>query len=174
MHDTGRLAATEPLIVATPAHQRQNISAALNAFATQPLQRTAVELLNALGYHSEKTADLGSDAETLLASVEGFRPDLGPISRDKVKASRWQSCGLLFQLTNDEIPSLALPRPQAGEGSGVRALRAARLSPSCSWPSSCKAKAGRAPTSPPLHASTDADAACSLVRCAFEHAAMRR
>ena len=116
MHDTGRLAATEPLIVATPAHQRQNISAALKAFATQPLQQAAVELLNALGYHSEKTAELGSDAETLLASVGGFRPDpdLGPISRDKVKASRWQSCGLLFQITNDEIPSLAVGQSRLG------------------------------------------------------------
>ena len=73
-----------------------------------------MNLLNALGYASEKTADLGSSAEALLANIEQFKPELGKINRDKVKADRWKSCVFLFQLTNDEIPSLSLPSPAGG------------------------------------------------------------
>ena len=48
-----------------------------------------------------------STATALLANIERFNPDLGPIDRTKVQADRWQECAFLFQLTDDEIPSLA-------------------------------------------------------------------
>ena len=82
---------------------RAQVQAALTAFADTPLPKASASLLSALGYTSEKTADLGSSAETLLANIEQFKPGLGKISRDKVKADRWKSCAFLFQLTNDEI-----------------------------------------------------------------------
>jgi hypothetical protein len=86
----------------------KSIEAALLSFKTASLADASTCLLKALGYTSEKTTDLGSDAETFLASIAAFKPDLGPISRDKVFADRWSSCAFLFQLTNDEIPSLAI------------------------------------------------------------------
>lgn len=88
--------------------RRQMVQAALQAFANTPLARASANLLNSLGYASEKTADLGNSAESLLGNIEQFKPELGPINRDKVKADRWKSCAFLFQLTNDEIPSLSV------------------------------------------------------------------
>jgi len=84
--------------------------------ARLPLTEAARALLRVLGYSSEKTAELGSSAESLLANIEQFKPELGKISRDKVKAERWKSCAFLFQLTNDEIPSLAVGQlPQGAD-----------------------------------------------------------
>jgi hypothetical protein len=104
------------------AARRAQVQAALTAFADAPLPKASTSLLNSLGYASEKTADLGSSAETLLANIEQFKPELGKISRDKVKADRWKSCTFLFQLTNDEIPSLLLPSPAGGRGAGGEGL----------------------------------------------------
>ena len=88
--------------------RRQAVQTALLAFANAPLATASASLLNSLGYSSEKTADLGNNAEALLGNIEQFKPELGAISRDKVKADRWKSCAFLFQITNDEIPSLAV------------------------------------------------------------------
>lgn len=93
---------------------RQSIQDALQNFSTQPLATGAIALLHALGYSSDKTAKLGNTAEALLGSIEQFRPELGSISRAKVHANRWKSCAFLFQLTNDEIPSLALGQAPVG------------------------------------------------------------
>jgi adenine-specific DNA-methyltransferase len=88
--------------------RRQMVLAALQAFANAPLAKASANLLNSLGYTSEKTTDLGSNAESLLGNIEQFKPELGSINRGKVKADRWKSCTFLFQLTNDEIPSLVV------------------------------------------------------------------
>lgn len=93
---------------------RASIQQALQAFTDQPLNSSATALLAALGYRSDKTADLGKNAEDLLGSIEQFRPDLVKVDRNKVLAQRWKSCALLFQVTNDEIPSLALGQAPIG------------------------------------------------------------
>jgi adenine-specific DNA-methyltransferase len=97
--------------------RRKAVIAALQAFGDAPLQKASAKLLNSLGYASEKTADLGNTAASLLANIEQFKPELGPINRDKVKADRWKSCAFLFQLTNDEIPSLAVGQTPLGADS---------------------------------------------------------
>ena len=93
---------------------RQSIQDLLQNLASQPLATGAIALLNTLGYSSDKTAELGNTAEALLSSIEQFRPELGSINRAKVHANRWKSCAFLFQLTNDEIPSLALGQSPVG------------------------------------------------------------
>ena len=95
---------------------RASIQQALINLANQPLNPSAIALLAALGYRSDKTADLGTSSETMLSSIEQFRPDLGKIDRNKVQALHWKSCALLFQLTNDEIPSLAMGQAPVGAG----------------------------------------------------------
>lgn len=100
--------------MAENAALRQSIQGALQRLATQPLAKGALTLLDALGYSSDKTAELGDTAEALLSNIEQFRPELGNINRAKVQASRWKSCAFLFQLTNDEIPSLALGQSPLG------------------------------------------------------------
>src|SRR5690554_3167542 len=92
----------------------QSIQDTLQNLASQSLAEGAAALLSVLGYSSDKTADLGYSAEELLESIEQFRPELGGISRAKVQADRWKSCAFLFQLTNDEIPSLALGQAPLG------------------------------------------------------------
>jgi hypothetical protein len=87
--------------------QRQAIQDALRNFDACPLKTAATNLLAALGYASEKTANLGNTAEALFANIEQFRPELGGIDREKVSAAQWRSCAFLFQLSNDEIPALA-------------------------------------------------------------------
>lgn len=86
----------------------KSIEAALFSFKTAKLADASTSLLKALGYASEKTTNLGNDAESFLTSIAAFKPELGSINRDKVFADRWRSCTFLFQLTNDEIPSLAI------------------------------------------------------------------
>ena len=96
------------------AGQRRAVQTALANFAHLPLPEAANALLAGLGYRSEKSVDLGSDAASFLSSIEQFKPGLGAINRDKIKANRWQSCAFLFQLTNDEIPSLAIGQAPPG------------------------------------------------------------
>lgn len=94
--------------------RRQAVQDALRAYSQAPLAQASNKLLSALGYASEKTADLGDSAESFLGNIEQFKPELGPISRERVKANRWKSCAFLFQITNDEIPSLAIGQAPLG------------------------------------------------------------
>lgn len=98
---------------------REAVKNALTSFAHKPLAQATTDLLATLGYHSDKTADLGHSAKELLSNIEQFRPDLGPIDRQKLQAERWTSCAFVFQLTNDEIPSLALGQTPLGADSGM-------------------------------------------------------
>lgn len=93
---------------------RKSLQAALQAFTNTGLAAASVRLLASLGYAGEKTADLGTSADVLLGNIEQFKPELGTINRGKVKADRWKSCAFLFQLTNDEIPSLAIGQSPLG------------------------------------------------------------
>lgn len=100
-----------------PIDRRKALQAALQAFTRTGLAAASKKLLDVLGYSSEKTADLGTSAEALLGNIEQFKPELGPINRHKVKADRWKSCAFIFQLTNDEIPSLAVGQAPLGTDS---------------------------------------------------------
>lgn len=95
---------------------RISIQQALQALTDRPLNSSSTALLATLGYYSDKIADLGNNAEDLLGSIEQFRPDLDKIDRNKVQAQRWKSCALLFQITNDEIPSLSVGQAPVGAG----------------------------------------------------------
>lgn len=106
-------------LASAAAEQRQAIQTALADFARLPLAEAAYALLAGLGYRSERSVDLGSSAETLLGNIKQFKPELGAISRDKVKADRWKACAFLFQLTNDEIPSLAAGQVPMGADTKV-------------------------------------------------------
>jgi adenine-specific DNA-methyltransferase len=78
----------------------------LTNFQKRPLNEASAELLSSLGYKSDKTADFGSKPEQFIAAVE--EATHSTFNRDKAHVSRWKQCAFLFQLTNDEIPSLAI------------------------------------------------------------------
>ena len=98
---------------------RKQIQAALKALTETPMAKAATQLLNALGYASKKTADIGNNAEAFLGNIEQFKPELAAINREKAKADRWKSCAFLFQLTNDEIPLLAVGQVTMGADNKV-------------------------------------------------------
>ena len=79
---------------------RQQIAAALAAFANRPLKDAAIGLLGTLGYQSEKTLDLDSSPDAFLAQFDtgdrNFRSD-------KALVDQWRSSDFLFQLTDEEL-----------------------------------------------------------------------
>lgn len=98
---------------------RQAIQEALYSFSSLSLKRASIGLFDALGYTSSKTTDFGNTSEDLLSNIEQFKLELGLISRNKVKTDYWQECAFLFQITNDEIPSLALGQEPLGTDAQV-------------------------------------------------------
>ncbi len=92
-----------------PEFNPQKLTSLRNAladFQKHSLQDASEALLSALGYQSDKTADFGSKPEQFVAAVE--EATHSTFNRDKAHVSRWKQCAFLFQLTNDEIPSLAM------------------------------------------------------------------
>ncbi len=79
---------------------------ALTNFQSRPLSEAGAGLLSSLGYKSDKSAEFGSKPEQFVAAVE--EATHSTFNRDKAHVSRWKQCAFLFQLTNDEIPSLAM------------------------------------------------------------------
>lgn len=80
--------------------QRQRIQTALAAFASQPLGLAARQLLETLGYRSEKRFDLTPNTpQTFLNTFAQSRP-LDPA---QALINQWRSVDFLFQLTDDEI-----------------------------------------------------------------------
>lgn len=84
---------------------RSAIQNQLGAFETRSLKDAALDLLAALGYTSDKTADFSSSPETFADAIAQATGN--PLNPDKAGLDRWRECAFLFQLTNDEIPSLA-------------------------------------------------------------------
>lgn len=88
--------------------RRRDIQEALRRLDNTPLANGTRHLLETLGYFSDKTADLGNTPENFLANVEQSADHHAPLDRKKLMADKWLSCAFLFQLSNDEIPSLAI------------------------------------------------------------------
>ena len=86
---------------------RSALHAALAAFADKPLAVAATGLLGALGYSSDKVAEFASKPVDFIKDIEEATSASAPIHREKIQLDKWKECAFLFQLTNDEIPSLA-------------------------------------------------------------------
>ena len=82
-----------------PQHKAA-IKEALNRFTTGDLVENARNLLNTLGYRSERTLALESNtAEAFIAAY-----DLqGKLNRDRALTAEWTSIDLLFQLIGDDL-----------------------------------------------------------------------
>ena len=76
------------------------IKEALNRFTTGDLVENARNLLNTLGYRSERVLDLeSSTAETFIAAYDRH----GKLNRDRALTAEWSSIDLLFQLSGDDL-----------------------------------------------------------------------
>ena len=84
---------------------RISISSVLNNWQDQSLRDGSLSLLMALGYNSDRLADFPTQP---IAFIETLSKDSGyVINADKIQRKAWKSVELLFQITDDEIPSLA-------------------------------------------------------------------
>ena len=82
-----------------PQHKAA-IKEALNRFTTGDLVENARNLLNTLGYRSERVLALeSSTAETFIAAYDRH----GKLNRDRALTAEWSSIDLLFQLSGDDL-----------------------------------------------------------------------
>jgi adenine-specific DNA-methyltransferase len=83
---------------------RAQVEAALKALERQATKLSATALFAALGYSSRKTVDLDGSPSSFLRFVD----QEGALSkRQAAQTDKWRRVDFLFQLTNDEIPTLA-------------------------------------------------------------------
>ena len=88
--------------------RRGKIEQALKSVTSRSLADGMTSLLVALGYRSDKTADLGTTPTEFATNIERFGSGARPLDSNKAALGDWKACSMLFQLTNDEIPSLML------------------------------------------------------------------
>ena len=82
--------------------QKEEIEGALHQFTSGDLADNARDLLNVLGYESQRTMRLRPN--TLKGFLSAFDPeDEGKFNQKRALAKKWESIDLLFQLTNEEI-----------------------------------------------------------------------
>ncbi|MDE0397383.1 MAG: Eco57I restriction-modification methylase domain-containing protein [Candidatus Poribacteria bacterium] len=79
---------------------KADIYRVLNRFTARELAESATQLLNILGYESQRT--LNRDANTTEAFLEDFDAD-NLINPEKALLHEWHTADFLFQLTADEI-----------------------------------------------------------------------
>ena len=82
-----------------PQHKAA-IKEALNRFTAGDLVENARNLLNTLGYRSERVLALESNtAEAFIAAYDRH----GKLNRDRALTTEWSSIDLLFQLSGDDL-----------------------------------------------------------------------
>lgn len=86
----------------------QQIASALQGFQQQALPLATNGLLGVLGYRSDKTLDIGSRPAEFVAQLRQFNPTPSAFDDSRAGVGHWLSAHFLFQLTDDEIPSLML------------------------------------------------------------------
>ena len=86
----------------------QQIASALQGFQQQALPLATNGLLGVLGYRSDKTLDIGSRPAEFVAQLRHFNPTPSAFDDSRAGVGHWLSAHFLFQLTDDEIPSLML------------------------------------------------------------------
>ena len=82
---------------------KAKVQGALEGFGADGLPQAAIGLWAALGYKSDKYLDLPEAPEDFFAALEAQKP----LNRSNAHVDDWKAAHFLFQLTNDEIPSLA-------------------------------------------------------------------
>src|SRR5258708_35431269 len=83
---------------------RARVRAALTRFTDLGLKDASISLFEVLGYDSRKTAVLDGKPSSFL----GFFDPSGSLGgKPFAHVSKWREVEFLFQLTNDELPTLA-------------------------------------------------------------------
>ncbi len=85
------------------SQRRAAIQATLADFQNRSLEDAATRFFAEFGYQSDHTADFGHTADEFLANI----PNADSFNRDKARIADWRRCAFLFQITGEDIPSLA-------------------------------------------------------------------
>lgn len=100
-----------------PTDLRQKIHEALVSFAPENLRASAMNLLQTLGYHSDRTVELPDNApETFAATVEELSGE--KLNREKALLEEWLEADILFQIDDADVRS-ADGQMELFESSGV-------------------------------------------------------
>lgn len=78
---------------------RRSIQQALAACASGSLAERARDLLNLLGYRSDRWVEVGPSAADFLTTFDSQ----GRLNRENARVSQWRSVEMIFQLTGDEL-----------------------------------------------------------------------
>ncbi len=105
---------------ANAAALRAEVQAALTAFTDTSLQHAATRLLNALGYASNKTLDWPTQPQAFAKEIETLLGGSNQLNAETACLTDWQSVSFLFQLTNDELPTLAAGKTSFFSDTGVQ------------------------------------------------------
>jgi len=98
---------------------RTRIVTALHAFIDSPLAASSIELLNALGYHSDRRLALSPNTG---ANFERTFSGVRTLNQAQARIDEWTEANFLLQLTDDEVAQteqLHLLRERDGWNSGV-------------------------------------------------------
>lgn len=108
----------------TSIQTRNQLLESLQGFAKAPLQKGATAILNALGYASGKTIDLPSAPAAFAKELAALAGTSNALSSDAACINDWASAAFLFQLTNDELPTLAAGQMSLlPDSSGIQAYQ---------------------------------------------------
>lgn len=103
---------------------RTGLQAALLQLAHGDLQRNALAMLTSLGYASGKTLDLPSEPTQFAQELEALVGGTKQLPKEKACLAEWKGAAFLFQLTNDELPTLAAGQMSLlSDTSGVQAYQ---------------------------------------------------
>lgn len=100
---------------------RTALQATLHSLATGNLHASATALLATLGYASPKTLDLPTQPQAFAHEVENLLGGSKQLNPLHASLADWKSAAFLFQLTNDELPSLAAGQVSLLDGGSVQA-----------------------------------------------------
>ena len=98
-----------PLMLDAIEHQsdeqrKENIRRSLEAFESQTLLREAsINLLNALGYHSDKKSEVHGSSPDNFLDLLTHHNRKAEFSKEKALFDDWLKADLLFQITDDEF-----------------------------------------------------------------------
>ena len=85
---------------------------ALNSFASGPLKESATAVLNAVGYFSNRTLDVGSVARFL----DRYKARGKLTERQRKLFANWQKVELVFQVRDEEIRQPSVDSERSGDG----------------------------------------------------------
>lgn len=99
---------------------RADIEEALKSSTSGDLRTSSLKLLSTLGYVSNKTLDWPTQPQDFAKEIETLLGGSNQLNIESACLSDWQSVDFLFQLTNDELPSLAAGQTSFFSDTGVQ------------------------------------------------------